>query len=202
MAMSRSRAGTSFTVRSPILISPSVISSSPASIRSAVDLPQPEGPTRTMNSVSRTWRFRSFTAATSEVYLLVTWSYKTDAIAAQMLTTDGPARYGRRPDSLTKGQIRHPSLGRLPACCPFLPALRLDHARAQPPGVGVGKQRTHDRQRRHADQNARKQRSGVVDVSARAPQGSDDRLAPCVRDERKCVQVVVEDDRYAEECDR
>ena len=52
MAMSRSRAGTSFTTLSPILISPSVISSRPASIRSAVDLPHPEGPTRTMNSVS------------------------------------------------------------------------------------------------------------------------------------------------------
>src|SRR5438128_8724397 len=33
-------------------ISPSLICSSPASMRSSVDLPQPEGPTRTQNSPS------------------------------------------------------------------------------------------------------------------------------------------------------
>ena len=50
--MSRSREGTSLTTRSPILSSPSLISSSPATIRSAVVLPQPDGPTSTMNSRS------------------------------------------------------------------------------------------------------------------------------------------------------
>jgi hypothetical protein len=34
-------------------ISPPLISSSPATMRSKVDLPQPEGPTMTMNSPSR-----------------------------------------------------------------------------------------------------------------------------------------------------
>ena len=38
---------------SPIASSPSVISSRPATIRSAVVLPQPDGPTNTMNSPSR-----------------------------------------------------------------------------------------------------------------------------------------------------
>ena len=52
MAMSRSFGGRSFTTRSPIEIVPAVISSSPAMDRSAVDLPQPDGPTRTMNSPS------------------------------------------------------------------------------------------------------------------------------------------------------
>ena len=50
--MSRSFGATSFTTRLPIAISPSVISSSPAIIRSSVDLPQPDGPTSTQNSPS------------------------------------------------------------------------------------------------------------------------------------------------------
>src|SRR6478735_6611905 len=50
--MSRSFGCTSFTTRSPIRISPPEISSSPAIMRSRVDLPQPDGPTRTQNSPS------------------------------------------------------------------------------------------------------------------------------------------------------
>src|SRR5512134_220282 len=50
--MSRSFGATWFTTRLPIAISPSVISSSPAIIRSRVDLPQPDGPTSTQNSPS------------------------------------------------------------------------------------------------------------------------------------------------------
>src|SRR5262245_55003102 len=69
MAMSRSLGGRSLTTRSPITISPAVISSSPATIRSVVDFPHPEGPTRTMNSLSRMWRFTSLTACTSSYFL-------------------------------------------------------------------------------------------------------------------------------------
>ncbi len=54
MAMSRSLAGTSFTTRPPISSVPDVMVSSPAIMRSMVDLPQPEGPSRTMNSPSAT----------------------------------------------------------------------------------------------------------------------------------------------------
>ena len=50
--MLRSLGSTSFTTRPPIAISPSVMVSSPAIMRSSVDLPQPEGPTITMNSPS------------------------------------------------------------------------------------------------------------------------------------------------------
>ena len=50
MAMPRFDGGTSFTTSPSILSSPEVISSSPAIDRSKVDLPQPEGPTKTMNS--------------------------------------------------------------------------------------------------------------------------------------------------------
>ena len=52
MAMSLSFGATSLTTFSPIEISPSVISSNPATIRSKVVLPQPDGPTRTTNSPS------------------------------------------------------------------------------------------------------------------------------------------------------
>src|ERR1700757_537279 len=50
--MSRSLGWTYFTTRSPIEIVPEVMFSRPASMRSNVDLPQPEGPTRTTNSPS------------------------------------------------------------------------------------------------------------------------------------------------------
>ena len=50
--MSRSFDSTSLTTLPSIAIVPPVISSSPASMRSSVDLPQPDGPTRTTNSPS------------------------------------------------------------------------------------------------------------------------------------------------------
>ena len=42
----------SFTTRPSMEIVPALISSRPASMRSSVDLPQPDGPTSTMNSPS------------------------------------------------------------------------------------------------------------------------------------------------------
>src|SRR5919202_4355127 len=50
--MSRSRGAIRLTTRSPIWISPPETDSRPASIRSAVVLPEPDGPTSTMNSPS------------------------------------------------------------------------------------------------------------------------------------------------------
>ncbi|MNU09735.1 hypothetical protein D3C72_2564800 [compost metagenome] len=52
MAILRSRGVMELTTVPPMRISPSVISSSPAIMRSRVDLPQPEGPTSAMNSPS------------------------------------------------------------------------------------------------------------------------------------------------------
>src|SRR6185503_14961799 len=52
MATSRSFGGTWLTTRSPMRISPAVMFSRPAIMRSRVDLPQPDGPTRTTNSPS------------------------------------------------------------------------------------------------------------------------------------------------------
>src|ERR671922_1745155 len=65
MAMSRSLGGTSLTTSSPIRISPSETSSSPAIILRVVVLPQPDGPTRTTNSRSAMDRSRPRTASTS-----------------------------------------------------------------------------------------------------------------------------------------
>ena len=48
--MSRSAGSMSLTTLPPIAIWPSLISSKPATMRSSVLLPQPEGPTMTMNS--------------------------------------------------------------------------------------------------------------------------------------------------------
>ena len=50
--------------RSPMYISPPEISSRPAIIRRVVDLPQPEGPTKTINSLSAISRLKSGTATT------------------------------------------------------------------------------------------------------------------------------------------
>ena len=65
--VSRSFGSTSLTTRSPISRRPLVTVSRPATMRSTVLLPQPEGPTKTMNSPSRTSRQRSRMTATSGV---------------------------------------------------------------------------------------------------------------------------------------
>ena len=71
MAMSRSRGARSLTRSPPMIRSPSVMSSSPAIIRSAVDFPQPEGPTGIMNSPSPMSRSIAFTASKPSGYRLV-----------------------------------------------------------------------------------------------------------------------------------
>ena len=61
--MSRSLGAFWFTTSPPIFSSPSVMSSSPAIMRSAVDLPHPDGPTRITNSPSSIVRSMSRTAS-------------------------------------------------------------------------------------------------------------------------------------------
>ena len=56
MAISRSAGGVRLTRLPSIRMSPEVASSRPAMMRSSVDLPQPEGPTKTQNSPSLTSR--------------------------------------------------------------------------------------------------------------------------------------------------
>ena len=71
MATPRPRGGTSLTVRPSIWTSPEDGFSSPATIRRKVVLPQPEGPSRTMNSPSRTDRLMPSTATTSPNSFLI-----------------------------------------------------------------------------------------------------------------------------------
>ena len=63
IAMSRSRAATSFIGTPSTSSVPSLIGSSPAIIRSVVDLPQPEGPSRQKNSPGSIFSDTSRTAA-------------------------------------------------------------------------------------------------------------------------------------------
>ncbi len=72
--MSRLRGGSRVTTRSLIRISPLVTGSNPATIRSAVVLPQPDGPTSTRNSPGSTSRLSSLTATTPPGKCLVTAS--------------------------------------------------------------------------------------------------------------------------------
>src|SRR5580693_1311799 len=70
---------------------PDVMSSKPANIRSAVVLPQPDGPTRTMNSPSATCSDSSSTARMSSPKILVTPSKVISAISACSLV--GPSNH-------------------------------------------------------------------------------------------------------------
>src|SRR5262245_27669907 len=90
MAISRSFGGTSFTTRPPIEIVPALICSRPATTRSAVDLPQPDGPTRIRNSPSGTSRVSPSSATTGPGYTLVAPSNVTLAtrLALQPLRRD------------------------------------------------------------------------------------------------------------------
>src|SRR4051812_20803936 len=67
--MSRSFGGTSLTTSPSTAISPPVMSSKPAIMRSVVDLPQPDGPTSTTNSLSAMSRSIALTASTSSYFL-------------------------------------------------------------------------------------------------------------------------------------
>src|ERR1700754_765081 len=81
MATSRGRGDKSFPTRSPNCSVPDVIGSSPATIRSAVVLPHPDGPTSTANSPGSTARSRPSTARTPVAYTLVRPSSDTAASA-------------------------------------------------------------------------------------------------------------------------
>src|SRR5689334_13074545 len=76
--MSRSIGARSLTTLSSIRTRPEVMLSSPATMRSVVVLPQPDGPTRTTNSLSWMSRLTSLTACTSSYFLfsarITTWA--------------------------------------------------------------------------------------------------------------------------------
>src|SRR5215211_3497040 len=79
--MSRSRGAILLTTFSPIAIDPVVTDSRPASMRSAVVLPEPDGPTSTMNSPSPISRSSASTAGESlPGYIRVAFSNRTSAM--------------------------------------------------------------------------------------------------------------------------
>src|SRR6266542_5530104 len=90
--MSRFADGMLFTTRPSIEIVPSVAVSSPATIRSAVVFPQPEGPTSTTNSPSSIERSSRSTARTPPGKSFVTLSNSTRATSA-LRRAAGEARH-------------------------------------------------------------------------------------------------------------
>src|SRR5690554_7602198 len=75
--MLRSFGALSLTNSSSMYNSPEVISSNPAIILSVVDLPQPDGPTKTINSLSLICKLKSNTACTPFGYtLLISFNFK------------------------------------------------------------------------------------------------------------------------------
>src|SRR5215207_483241 len=110
--MSRSRGAMSLTTWSPIRSSPSVMSSSPAIIRSAVDFPHPEGPTRIMNSPSLISRFMSLTASKPSANRFEMFSRTISAIWSGLLSSGN----GRGPTLRVPAPARRP--GGRPASCP------------------------------------------------------------------------------------
>ena len=71
--MSRSFGGTSLTRLVPMRISPELISSRPAIIRRSVDLPQPDGPTRTVNEPSAMSMSTPWSTAVSPKLFFTDW---------------------------------------------------------------------------------------------------------------------------------
>ena len=81
--MSRARGGSALTTVPPMTISPLLMSSSPAIIRSSVLLPQPDGPTNTTNSPDRISRSMPWITAVVP-YDLATLRSVTSAIGASL----------------------------------------------------------------------------------------------------------------------
>src|SRR4051812_30638783 len=89
-------------------ISPEVTSSSPTIIRSSVDFPQPDGPTRIMNSPSSTSRLTSFTAGKPSPYFFTMFCMEIAARGSGSFWSGG---FGceRRASALdgARGEARH-----------------------------------------------------------------------------------------------
>ena len=72
-------------------MSPDVMSSSPTIIRSRVDFPQPEGPTRIMNSPSATSMLTSLTAGKPSPYFLTMFFISMVAMRSTLHCAGGQA---------------------------------------------------------------------------------------------------------------
>src|SRR5687768_10600105 len=119
MAMSRSFGCRSFTTRPPIEISPALIGSSPAIMRSKVDLPQPEGPSRTTKLPSSILRSMPWiTSRSPKVFLML--RTVTAAIALAFPCTAGACRQdpvGNLDEPRATPRLRHEHRQRAHARC-------------------------------------------------------------------------------------
>src|SRR4051794_6171660 len=70
-------------------MSPEVMSSSPTIIRSSVDFPHPDGPTRIMNSPSATSMLTSFTAGKPSPYCLTMFFIVMEAMGSSLHCAGG-----------------------------------------------------------------------------------------------------------------
>src|SRR5260370_22695936 len=96
--------GTSLTTVLSIRMSPEVMASRPAIMRKVVVLPQPEGPTKTTNSLSWICRSTSFTTWVRSNFLLSLWTM-TSAMA---LSFDRAGKAGNIVFDEERIDDRHP----------------------------------------------------------------------------------------------
>src|SRR5919199_5253357 len=106
MATSRSGGATSLTTSPPMRIVPSDTRSSPATDRSAVDFPQPDGPTRIRHSPSSTVSVRSSTATVPSSNRLVTPSKAISAMRS-FPSLDGARDQPADEEALSEQVERH-----------------------------------------------------------------------------------------------
>src|SRR5499426_2594695 len=112
--MSRSRGDTPFTTFPPMAIAPDVGSSSPATIRRAVVFPQPDGPTRTMNSPSAMVQVSASTAVVPFGKTFVTsWNETSATISASRVSGRASRQYDRTSQVLRMIGIESAGLGEL-----------------------------------------------------------------------------------------
>src|SRR4051794_16738460 len=112
--MSRLLGGTSVTSRSSMKTAPSSTGSSPANIRRVVDLPQPDGPTSTMNSPSPISRSKPGTAGASapgyQRCAPLNVTVATDHLFRQVPRSHLPPVLGDHPGVPTRRVLEGPAL--------------------------------------------------------------------------------------------
>src|SRR6516225_5028180 len=112
--MSRSRGDTPLTTSPPMAMAPAVGSSSPATIRRAVVFPQPDGPTRTMNSPSVMVQVSASTAVAPFGKTFVTsWKETSATIRTSRVAVRGSRQHDRTSQVLRTIGIESAGLGEL-----------------------------------------------------------------------------------------
>src|SRR3954471_22026642 len=89
-----------------MIMSPLVMSSSPTIIRSSVDFPHPDGPTRIMNSPSAMSRLTSFTAGKPSPYCLTICRISMEAIRPSVSCAGSGGWRGERRGSALDRAVR------------------------------------------------------------------------------------------------